>query len=163
MGGGLRCDECPCRDAIYRICHNQGEIRECSTHSFLKANRNYIVIGQAHTHPLLLGSKSEDILSLSSVTFNFGETERNAPGVSTQGDLSDSAGAISNKFPYYAIQSYDGSGYIYKVDQWGDLNTTTEKGKQVQVPVGRLDNLGKSIKQFNIILDAFLTNSGYKR
>ena len=139
------------------------KFEEDSAYSFLDGNRNYIIVGQAHTHPLLPGSKSGDLLSLSSVTFNFNEIERNAPGVSTEGEKSDSAGAILNKFPYYAIQSYDGSGYIYKVDQWGGLNTTTEKGRQIQVPVGRLDNLGKSIKQFNIILDAFLTNSGYKR
>ncbi|HCT85682.1 MAG TPA: hypothetical protein DF296_10850 [Candidatus Margulisbacteria bacterium] len=134
------------------------------TYLIFDHNNNYIVFGQAHTHPLLAGSKGDDLLSLTSaLTVNFSETEVNVPGVSTDGKNNDRKEAMRLGIPYYAIQSYDRSGNIYKVDQMGNLNISTGSGnKQNQIPVGNLKNLGKSLSQFNILLDAFLTNSGYK-
>ena len=79
----------------------------------------------------------------------------------------NSSAAQEFGFPVFAIQSYDDSSHIYKVDQ-GSKFATEAKGhgsieRTKQVPVGNLNNLGVTEGQFNIILDTFFTRNQFKR
>ena len=138
------------------------ETQSCGDFSILPDMPNQIIIGQAHSHPLLESSKPIDYSS-SIISFSLSEGKVNGPGVSVNGEDNDLTGAMKAGFPVYAIQSYDRSGKIYKVDQYGQLNSQKEGNKEIQIPVGNLNNLGTSSSQFNIILDAFLTNSNFKK
>lgn len=140
------------------------EVDKYGDYSTVRDDKNKIIVGQTHSHPLLDGTK-QSANSFSTISF-YNESKVNGPGVSTEGKNNDRKGAIDSGYPVYAIQSYDRSGKIYKVDQYGQLNTkkTGRRGnKEVQVPVGNIDNLGTAVSQFNIILDAFLTNANFKR
>jgi RHS repeat-associated protein len=132
----------------------------------IKGNINLVIVGQTHIHGLLEGSKRNSGYNSSS-SFNFTEKDSNAPGVSTKGPFNDKDKAIAAGFPIYAIQSYDRSGKIYKVDQSGDYKTETKGAgltkRTKQVPVGNLNNLGKGPGQFNIILDAFYTRNRFQQ
>jgi hypothetical protein len=123
-----------------------------------------IVIGQAHTYPLVEGGRSKfkhDPFGGTSISFV--KEKYNEPGVSYDGDKNDKQGAIDAKFPYYAIQSYDNSGHLYKVDQHGNMNLRKQGRFNTQIPVGNISNLGTNAGQFNILLDSFKSYSGFKK
>jgi len=120
-------------------------------------NTQQIIVGQSHTHTLFSGSLSKPNTNYSTVTISSSRIE-NSIGVSTEGEESDLFNANQNGYPYYAIQMFDKSGNIFKVDQYGNLKTN--KGG-IQIPIANLQTLNSD--QFNILLDAFLTYSGFTK